>query len=228
MKQKAFAYIRVSSRGQVGKDGFKRQSDAINAYAKNANITIMNVYREKGVSGTKGETDRPAFKAMVSEILRDGIKTIVIESLDRLAREYMIQEQYLIYLASKDITLISANTGEDVTAAIQEHPMKKAMVQMQGIFAELDKSLLVKKLRLARERKRTETGRCEGRKSYKETDPELIKEIRRLRRKRKGQKTRTYAMVADILNESGFTSATGRPLDAMTVRHLVYRLKKSK
>ena len=71
-----------------------------------------------------------------------------------MAREYRIQEQLLIYLVSKGIDLISANTGENVTQAIQDDPMKKAMVQIQGIFSELDKVLLVRKLRKAREKVR--------------------------------------------------------------------------
>ncbi len=47
------------------------------------------------------------------------------------------------------------------------------MVQIQGVFAELDKSLLVRKLCKAREQKRVESGKCEGRKGYKDT-PEGI------------------------------------------------------
>lgn len=226
MTIKAFAYIRVSSRGQVQKDGFDRQSDTITAYAKKVKYVIAETYFEKGVSGTADETDRPAFQSMVADILRDGVHTIIIESLDRLAREYRIQEHLLIYLASKGIDLISANTGENITKSISEDPMKKALIQMQGIFAELDKSMLVKKLRVARERKKSETGKCEGRKSYKESNPDLIREIRRLRRKRKGMKTRTYAEVAKTLNESGFLTSMGKPLDGPTVTHLVHRLRK--
>ena len=54
---------------------------------------------------------------------------------------------YKIYEISID--LYSANTGENVTQAIKDDPVKKAMVQMQGVFAELEKSRLVKKLRKA-------------------------------------------------------------------------------
>src|ERR1035437_4046058 len=44
-------------------------------------------------------------------------------------------------------------------------PMKCAMVQMQGVFAQLDKSTLVLKLRKARQRIRQE-GRQPGAKNY--------------------------------------------------------------
>ena len=67
--------------------------------------------------------------------------------------------------------------------------MKKALIQIQGVFAELDKSQLVKKLSIGKEIRRKENkkagvltlegrGKCEGRKSYKETSPELIKQTR--------------------------------------------------
>jgi site-specific DNA recombinase len=108
---------------------------------------IYRVLREEAVSGTLGEADRPVFQEMFSEILRDGVMTIMVEGLDRLARELRIQEQLLIYLASKGITLISACTEEDVIAAVHEDPMRKAMLQIQVVFVELGKNLLVRKLR---------------------------------------------------------------------------------
>jgi hypothetical protein len=134
----------------------------------------------------------------------------------------------LIYLVSKEINLISANTGENVTQAIQSDPMKKAMVQIQGIFSELDKSLLVRKLRKAREKVRKETGKCEGRKSYKETEEgtKILKEIRRLRRRRKGRKQRTFKEVAEELNEQGYTTGHDTPFTGNTVRGILHRLKK--
>ena len=50
-------------------------------------------------------------------------------------------------MASKGIDLISARTEAKVTEAVQTDPMRKALVQIQGIFSELEKSLLMKKLR---------------------------------------------------------------------------------
>jgi DNA invertase Pin-like site-specific DNA recombinase len=224
---KVYAYLRVSGKGQLNGHGFDRQMDAVQSFCDKYRYEIEKVFKEQ-VSGTKDETDRPEFSAMITAILRDGIDTIVVESLDRLAREYRIQEQLLIYLASKDIKLISANTGENVTKAISEDPMKKAMVQMQGIFAELDKSLLVRKLRKSREQIRKEKGKCEGRKGYKDTEQgaEILKEIRRLRRRRKGRVRVTFNDIAEKLNEQGFTAANGKPFTGNTVRGIMHRQKK--
>ena len=224
---KVFAYVRVSGRGQVTGHGFDRQVESIERFCKGRSYEIERIFKEQ-VSGTKDETERPQFSEMVTEILRNGVDTVIVESLDRLAREYRVQEQLLIYLASKGINLIPANTGENVTQAINEDPMKKALVQIQGIFSELDKSLLVKKLRKSRERVRQEIGKCEGRKGYWETDQgrEILQKIRKLRRKPKGRPRMTYAAVAEALNGQGYRSTYGTPFNANSVRAMMYRYRK--
>lgn len=221
-----FAYLRVSGKGQLDGSGFERQLESVTAFCSQQGYKVQQVFQEQ-VSGTTGEEDRQEFALMVAAILKNGVNTIIVESLDRLAREYRIQEQLLIYLASKGIHLIAANTGENITDAMNSDPMKKAMVQIQGVFAELDKSLLVKKLRTAREQKREQNGKCEGRKGYKDTAEGVIilKEIRRLRRKRKGGKGKTYDQVAAELNEQGYAAANGKPFTGNTVRGILHRQK---
>ena len=44
--KKAFAYLRVSGKGQVDGDGFTRQLEAIKTYAKGHGIRIVRVFRE--------------------------------------------------------------------------------------------------------------------------------------------------------------------------------------
>ena len=92
-------------------------------------------------------------------------------------------------LTSKGISLISARTESNVTDEVQADPMKKALIQIQGIFAELEKNLLVKKLRNARDRARAEKGKCEGRKSYVEVAPQVIEEIKEAAAKAEGRQT---------------------------------------
>jgi DNA invertase Pin-like site-specific DNA recombinase len=165
---------------------------------------------------------------MIADILANGCKTILVEDLSRLAREFRIQENILIYLASKNINLIAANTGENITEAIASDPMRKALVQIQGIFSELDKSLLVRKLLKAREKIRSEEGRCEGPKPYGTLPGEakVLKRIRRLRRKPKnsGKKRTTYQSIADQLNGDGIRPRRGDKWSSS----LVYNVLKPK
>ena len=223
---KVFGYLRVSGKGQIDGTGYDRQLDAIRSFCKLQGYQLENVFEEQ-ISGTTGEEERQEFSSMVAAILKNGVNTIVVESLDRLAREYRIQEQLLIYLASKGIDLIAANTGENITVALTADPMRKAMIQIQGIFAELDKSLLVRKLRKSREKIRKEQGKCEGRKGYTETEEgtAILKEIKRLRRRYKNRRPKTFDQVADELNDQGFTAANGKLFTGNTVKGILHRNK---
>jgi site-specific DNA recombinase len=89
---------------------------------------------------------------------------------------------------------------EDVVEALQGDPMRKALVQVQGIFAELEKSLLVRKLQKARH----STGRLGGRPPV--YPKELKRRIRLLRSKGK-----TYGQIAERLNGEDIRTTTGKP-----------------
>ena len=223
-RTKAYGYVRVSGKGQVEGDGFRRQKDTINAYARKIGYEIIHFYEEEGISGTSSEDERPAFKEMMNVILRNGVHTVFIEGMDRLARQYAIQEQLMIYLASKGVTLISARTEENITEAIMGDPMKKALIQIQGVFAELEKSMLVKKLRSARQQVKQEKGKCEGRKSLKEVNPEVVGIIKKLRRTKPGQKRMSYAKIADELNSMGYTTVSGKMWTGTNVQNVCQRL----
>ncbi len=224
-KTKAYAYLRVSGKGQVKGEGFSRQRLAARRYAQANRIEIVGEYRDEGVSGTRDEASRPGFQAMVSEMLTNSVRVVLVESLDRFARDLSVQLQLLAYLGAKGIRLIAANTGEDVTAAMREDPMRRAMVQMQGVFAELEKATLVAKLRKAREAKRARTGRCEGRKRFGEMPGEehTLARIRELYRKPRDRPRRSFGKIARILNDERRATRTGVPWSRQAVQLIVER-----
>ncbi len=230
--KRAYSYLRVSGKGQIDKSGFDRQEQMIKAFTKENKFLIDKIFKEKGISGTKGELDRPAFQDMVAAILSNDVNTVIVESLDRLAREYRIQEEILMYLARHGIDLISANTKENVTQAMLDDPMKKAIIQMQGIFAELDKSLIVKKLKLAREKVKKEKGKCEGAKHYGEVNDDekaIIKKIIYMRRLSRGQVKRlSYQKIAVKLNKEGIKTLRNKKWTGMGVYNVLNRKKLGK
>ena len=100
--------------------------------------------------------------------------------------------------------------------------MKKAMRQIAGVFAELEKHRLVSKLKGARERKKAATGKCEGRKSHAEMTPEVVTLAKRLRRKDRVKGTiRSYREISVKLAEAGHLNVNGKPYAAMSVRNMV-------
>lgn len=122
----------------------------------------------------------------------------------------------MIYLASKGITLINAATEEDVTEAVTSDPMKKALVAMQGIFAELEKNLLVKKLKMARDRKKALTGKCEGAPSYEEAMPGITDFIKQCR-----GEGMTFPAIAERLNGNEVATAKGRKWTGQLVQNVL-------
>ena len=201
--RKAFAYLRVSSRGQASGHGFERQEEAIRAFARTAKVEIVSVFRD---AHTGTEADRPAFVEMLAAILSNGVRTIVIESLDRLARDIVVQTGLLGELRRRGVALIAANTGEEVTTA--DDPMREALISIQGVFAQLDKKLLVRKLRLAREAKRKTAGRCEGAKPFGSLPgEEAIRE--RILSLRRGRSALSFAKIAARLNAEKIPTRSG-------------------
>ncbi|MFC1805868.1 recombinase family protein [Planctomycetota bacterium] len=147
LRDKAVAYLRVSGKGQIDGHGFDRQRDNILDYAKRNGVEVVGWF-EEAYTGTKA--DRPVFAEMLAEVLNNGVRIIIVESMDRFARDLGVQIALLAKLRSEGIALISATTGEDVTASLDEDPMKEAMVLIQGVFAQAEKKRLVLKVSVRR------------------------------------------------------------------------------
>lgn len=64
----------------------------------------MNVYREEGVSGTK--ESRPAWCDLMTALHSNGVRTVVIEKLDRLARDLVVQETIIADLRKHGFELV--------------------------------------------------------------------------------------------------------------------------
>jgi len=91
-----------------------------------------------------------------------------------------------------------------------------------GAVAEFEKSSMVAKLAGARARKRRETGRCEGQKPYSD---EIIREVRRLRRKNpKTGRVRGYGAIAREMERLGHPTKRGGPWTAATVQTILRRV----
>src|SRR5262249_5332666 len=94
------------------------------------------------------------------------------------------------------------------------------MRQIAGTFAQLEKARLVAKLRGARDRKRAATGKCEGRKSLAERDPELVRQAKRLRRRSPKGRQRSLREISAELAELGHLNAGGNPFSPSSVKSM--------
>jgi DNA invertase Pin-like site-specific DNA recombinase len=232
---KAIAYLRVSGKTQVKGSGLDRQLDKIMDFAKEQGFEIVSSFSEEGISGTKSYEDRPAFQGAISFCLSNDVNCLLVEGLHRLAREYAVQEQLLFYLAAKGVDLISVDTGENITKAMSEDPMKKAIIQIQGVFAELDKNLLVAKLRKGKEKKRQENkkngrislsgeGKCGGPPSLFDKYPDIRDKIFEL----KYGKKFTLREISKHLFYHGYTTRNDTPISIKQISTIVNGKEKQK
>lgn len=222
MKIECVGYCRVSSIGQQKTGtGLDRQEQAVKAYAKSAGYKLSMVYQE---SFTGTETDRPVFENMIIDLLDNGCRVIICECLDRLARDLSVQLQIIAMLASKGITLINAMTGQDCTNPTD--PMTLAMIQVQGAFAQLDKNLLIRKLKKGRQAKKEKTGKCEGQKPYGfyPGESEILARIKELHRKPQGEKRLGSYEIANILNKENLPNRKGNRWLGGSITAIIKRL----
>ena len=96
----------------------------------------------------------------------------------RFARHLLTQEAGISLLVGLGVRVMTA-ASDDLTDSDDE--FRVAMRQIMGVFSQLEKTRLVKKLKAARDRKRT-NGKVEGRKSHLEARPEVVAEAKRLHR----------------------------------------------
>jgi DNA invertase Pin-like site-specific DNA recombinase len=160
-----FAYLRVSGKGQVEGDGPERQRLSIQAFAAKHGLELAGEGFDGGVSGTVEGLDRPEFARLI--LLCEKGDGIVVERLDRLARDLMVQELLLAECRKLGVQVFAADQGEPVDmVSCDGDPTRKLIRQILGALAEWEKSSLVFKLRVARQRVKAKTGRCEGAKPY--------------------------------------------------------------
>jgi len=157
--QKAFAYLRVSGRGQLRGDGFPRQLQAVQVYAKANKLQIAQVYREEGVSGKNDLEHRPALQQLVEALHSDGIQLVLVEKLDRLARDLMVQESIIADFQRSGFEIRSVAEPD----LCSDDPSRTLIRQVLGAFSQYERAMIVLKLRGARQRMKAKTGRCEGR-----------------------------------------------------------------
>ena len=217
---KALGYIRVSGKGQVDGDGPERQRQAIMRFCTvHPPLTMHDFRLENGVSGTIEAMDRPEFSKLIADIeFYEEPCCIVVERLDRLARDLMVQEILLAECRKRGIKVYAADQGDLVDQADAcGDPTRKLMRQIMGALAEWEKSVIVNKLRAARERKRAAGERCEGAKPYggNSQEQEVLARINLMR-----DGGLTWDVIAYRLNTTGFHTRQGGPFSSGAVRWL--------
>ena len=217
---KAVAYFRTSSAANVGadKDSLRRQQDAVRAFARSAGYEIVEEFYDAAVSGADDINERPGFAAMLKHIASNGVRTIIVETANRFARDLITQETGWRFLRDAGIALIAADSPD---AFLDETPTAVMIRQILGSVAQFEKAMLVAKLRGARQRKKAATGKCEGRKSYAEINPEAVALAKRLHRFPVDKRKRSLRDIAAELETAGHVTGAGKRYAATAIAKMI-------
>ena len=196
----AVAYFRTSSAANVGgdKDSLRRQQEAVRAHAEGHGLEIVREFYDAAVSGADPIDARPGFVQMLDYMAGNGAKVILIENASRFARDLAVQLAGHDFLKGLGFDLIPADAPDFFT---EETPTAVMVRQVLGAISQFEKASLVAKLKAARDRKRAREGRSEGRKP---PSPDLVREARRLNRKRPKGGKRSLRQISAELAAHGF------------------------
>lgn len=216
----AVAYFRTSTLTNAEGDSVFRQARAVEQWAASNGTTIVACYWDAGVSGTDPVDVRPGFQALLGHAAEAGIATVLVEDASRFARDLMAQEVGLLLCRGRGVRIITA-TGQDLSD--DASPERVMFRQLAGVFAHYERAKTVQRLKAARDAKKAATGaKVEGRKSWAELDPELVRQAKRLaRRNPKTGQVRSLRNIAAELEAMGYLSATGKRLSAQSVANML-------
>ena len=218
-------YLRVSGQGQVEGDGFTRQLETIFDFCKLHGLQMNNGIREAGVSGTVEAMDRPAFSNLMEDISsgKAVAGAIVVERMDRLARDLMVQEFLLAECRKRGIKVFSADQGGLTDMASNEgDPTRVLIRQVLGALAQWEKAVLVAKMAAARNRIKATGEQCEGNKPFGYYPGEMTRAKLIVQLVESGI---SYHGVARMLAEEGFTTRRGKPFSVAGVSDIYHKFK---
>jgi DNA invertase Pin-like site-specific DNA recombinase len=149
--KRAALYVRVSTVDQHP----ETQLLDLRQFAVQRGLQIVQEYSDHGVSGTKAR--RPALDKMMEDARRHRFDVVVVWACDRLARSTKHLLQVLDELNGFGIQFLSQREAIDT-----EGPLGRAIIVIVSAIAELERSLIVERVRAGMRRAALE-GRQIGR-----------------------------------------------------------------
>lgn len=215
----AVAYYRTSSATNVGgeKDSLPRQQDAVKRYAAAQGLEIVREFYDAAVSGTDPVMEREGFVEMLSYMLGNGARIVLVENASRFARHHMVQGMGHELLQKHGITLIPVDAPTQFT---EDDPTSNMIRTMISAVSQFEKEALVLKLRKSRDRKSAAAGeRVEGSKAWKALrNPEAIVMAREVREREPDLSLRG---IAERLAMAGIVSASGKPYGPQSIKRML-------
>jgi DNA invertase Pin-like site-specific DNA recombinase len=160
---KLAAYTRVSTIGQVREGyGLEAQKADIRVWAKADHHRIMLWCSDEGISGANGVDTRLGLYEALQAVQDGRVRGIAFTSLDRLARKMTEQEGVLAEVWRAGGHVFSLGDGGELLEDDPDDPMRTAIRQMRGVFAQLERGLIRQRMAKGRREKKAQGGYVAG------------------------------------------------------------------
>ena len=149
--KKAAIYARVSTPDQH----VETQLYDLRKLAAQRGFDVVREYCDRGISGSKAK--RPGLDAMMADARRGEFSVVLVAAFDRIARSTKNFLEIVDELNSVNTEFVSAREAIDTSG-----PMGRMFLTMVGSIAELERSLIVERIKAGMRRAKIE-GRRLGR-----------------------------------------------------------------
>ncbi|HUK67446.1 MAG TPA: recombinase family protein [Streptosporangiaceae bacterium] len=228
---KVIAYLRVSTERQV-KDGYglADQNKQVRAWCRDNGHKLVRLVTDDAKSGTLDAAERPGLLDVLKAIRGGEAEGVVMRDLDRIARTLTVQEAVLAKVWALGGHAFIVTSSDEVPKDDPDDPMRTACRQMAGVFAQLERAMLLKRMRNGRSAKADKGGYAGyGSPAFGTTsqDKTLVpdsreQEIITVIRQRSGEGASTRQIAAE-LNATGLLSKRGGDWHSETVARVLRR-----
>jgi len=146
--KKAAIYARVSTPDQH----LENQILDLRKLAAQRGFEVVREYCDRGISGSKAK--RPGLDALMADARRGEFSVVLVAAFDRIARSTKNFLEVVDELNSLDIEFVSAREAIDTGG-----PMGRMFLTMVGSIAELERSLIVERVKAGMRRFVADGGR---------------------------------------------------------------------
>jgi Resolvase, N terminal domain len=108
-------------------------------YAEAFGAVIVDWFYDAAVSGADPIEVRPGFAELLARIADNGVRTIIVETANRFARDLMVQEVGYAMLRGLGVTLVAADSP---SSFLDDGPTSNLIRQILGAVSEFDKAWL--------------------------------------------------------------------------------------
>jgi DNA invertase Pin-like site-specific DNA recombinase len=218
--------LRVSTAGQLDGYGLEAQEKDCRKWARAAGHRIVRVCTDGGITGKAGDDERPGLTEALQMLANGETDGLLAPNLDRIARQLTQQEAILSVVWAHGARAFTADRGEHLPDD-DDDPMRTFVRQVMGAAAQLERGLIVKRLKGGRRTKAAAGGYAHGAPAYgeKAVNKELTVdsgEAEVLERMREWEAEGVSIRgIAARLNEQGVPSKRGGKWHPTTVARLL-------